>query len=40
MHTYYASEYAILDSDVVFGGGTDDTASQMAIGTWKDVQRH
>ena len=31
MHTYYASKYAILDSDVVHGGGTDDTASLQAL---------
>ena len=31
MRTYYASKYAILDSDVVFGGGTDDTASLQAL---------
>ncbi len=31
MRTYYASQYAILDSDVLSGGGTDDTASLQAL---------
>ena len=26
-HTYYASDYAKLDSDIILGGGTDDTAA-------------